>query len=194
MKLTKKELNLQFTEIYIEFKPKVFNYLYLKLRNIHNAEDVTTDVFIKVNRLLPTYDIKISGLSTWIGKISYSALVDFVRKNKIYRNNYMAVSDFKNIDFKNGDDKIFEFVNPEKTDIVENQELKDRLVMAFHKLKPNYRKIATLYFISDYKYKEISELLDMKLGTVKAMISRCREMLKTELNDLYSTAKKQLVT
>ena len=188
LQIEKNELKI--ADVYIEFKQIVFNYLYWKLRNYHNAEDVTSLVFKKINRLLSTFDINLSTLSTWINIITNSVLIDYVRKNKIRRDNYMVVSDFTNVEGENS----FEFISTEKTNIVENQELKDRLVTAFRKLKPNYRKIATLYFIREYKYKEISELLDIKLGTVKAMISRCREMLKTELNDLYSTAKKQVVS
>ena len=185
-----KNNELQIADVYDEFMSTVFNFLYWKLRDFHNAEDVTSLVFKKINRLLPSFDINISALSTWIQMITNSVLIDYVRKNKIHRDNYMAVSDFTNAEGEN----YFEFVSTEKTDVVENQELKDRLVMAFRKLKPSYRKIATLYFIREYKYKEISELLDIKLGTVKAMISRCREMLRNELNDLYSTAKKQVVS
>jgi len=171
--------------IFSEYQTQVFNYVNWKLGNQHDAEDVTQAVFIKVNRLLKTFNADLSAFPTWLRNITNSVLIDFIRTN--HSEKYKAVSDFVNSEGNNN----FQFANPEKADqIMENTELSERLDGAFYNLNPEYRRIATMYFVHEYKYEEIAEILKIKLGTVKGMISRSREMLKNELKDLHKVKAK----
>ena len=45
------------------------------------------------------------------------------------------------------------------------------------KLKPRYRTLVELRYFKEYSYEEISEELDLPLGTVKAQLFRAREFL-----------------
>jgi RNA polymerase sigma-70 factor (ECF subfamily) len=169
-------------QIYREFQKSILNFVYLRINNMEDAEDLTQKIFMKANRLLHTYNPETSAVSTWLYKITTTSIVDYFRTN--HQDKYKAVSDFVNQD----GDAAFQFESPAKADkLMEAEEIKNRLVKAFRKLKPDYRKVAIYYFFREYKYEEIAEQFDMKLGTVKAMISRCREMLKSELRDLYAT-------
>ena len=168
------------TQIFNEYHRSILNFVFLRINNLEDAEDLTQKIFIKADRLLHTYNSNEGAISTWLYKITSTAIIDYFRTN--HQDKYKAVSDFVNA---NGD-PAFQFEAPEKNDtILENKELKERLVKAFRKLKPDYRKVATYYFFREYKYEEIADEFGMKLGTVKGMISRCREMLKTELGDLH---------
>ena len=72
---------------------------------------------------------------------------------------------------------------------MDNVDKSEKIVKAFENLKPNYRKIAELYFIEDKQYNEIADICNIPLGTVKGMISRCREMLQSELKDVYGVKR-----
>ena len=173
-------------EVYSEYYNSILNFVFLRLNNIHEAEDLTSKIFEKANRLIESYTADRGAVSTWLYKITTTQIVDYFRTN--HQDKYKAVSDFVN---ENGDCS-FQFENPEKADqIMENQELRKRLLKSFRDLKPDYRKVATMYFIREYKYEEIAEKLKMKIGTVKGMISRSREMLKNELKDLHKVKAKQ---
>ena len=45
------------------------------------------------------------------------------------------------------------------------------------KLKPRYRKLIELRYFKEYSYEEISDELNLPLGTVKAQLFRARELL-----------------
>ena len=172
------------TQIFNEYHRSILNFVFLRINNLQDAEDLTQEIFAKANRLLPTYSPKRGEVSTWLYKITTTAIIDYFRTNP--QDKYKAVSDFVN---ENGD-AAFQFEAPEKCDkILENKELSERLDKAFYNLKPEYRKVATMYFIHEQRYEEIADALDIKLGTVKGMLSRCREMLKTELKDLHKVQK-----
>jgi len=131
------------------------------------------------------FDAEKSALPSWVRTVTNSVVLDYFKTN--HQDKYKAVSDFVAQDGS----EIFQFngvaKSPDK--LMENDELKERLLKAFRGLKPKYRKIATLYFIREYEYTEISEMLNVPMGTVKGMISRARVKLQKELDGLYILKK-----
>ena len=53
-------------KIYLEYREKVFRYVRGKVRNLADAEDVTSEIFLKVQASLESYDEEKATLSTWI--------------------------------------------------------------------------------------------------------------------------------
>jgi RNA polymerase sigma factor (sigma-70 family) len=115
-------------------------------------------------------------------------IIDFIRTQHI---DYKCVSDFVNPE--SGEEK-FDFVSGSSSEAnfrVENSEMHRKIRKALRNLKPQYKKIALLYFVQDLKYEEIAEICNVPIGTVKGMISRCREQLESELKGLYFCRRKQ---
>ena len=50
---------------------------------------------------------------------------------------------------------------------------------ALMKVRPDYREILYLYYVEEYRVKEIAGILDKNPNTVKVMLKRGREMLKS---------------
>jgi len=165
----------EFNRMYADNKESVFNYINWKINNIHNAEDLTIEVFRKAHK---TYDVnKVKGeLSTWLRTICNTVIIDFFRTD--HSDKYQAVSDFVNAE----GDETFQFASDSSADTnMLNDELRAKLAGAFRSLKPKYRKIAMLYFVKEKKYDEIAEMCNVPMGTVKGMINRSREMLQAQL-------------
>jgi RNA polymerase sigma-70 factor (ECF subfamily) len=174
------ELSTEMDEIYRKYYPNILNLIRIKIGNLQDAEDITTEIFIKIARFIHTFNDDLALFPTWVYNVSMSVLRDWLRTN--HQKKYPLTSTF--ID-KDGN-QTFNFKSFEKTDdLVLKSEINERIIKAFRNLKSNYRKIAILFFIRDLNYNEISIELNLPIGTVKGMISRCRKMLKTELNDLY---------
>ena len=53
-------------KIYLEYREKVFRYVRGKVSNLADAEDVTSEIFLKVQTSLDSYDEEKATLSTWI--------------------------------------------------------------------------------------------------------------------------------
>jgi RNA polymerase sigma-70 factor, ECF subfamily len=60
----------------------------------------------------------------------------------------------------------------------------DRVGEALDRLPEEYRAVATLYFIDDFAYQQIAEVLDCPIGTVRSRLHRARRMLQKELWDI----------
>lgn len=180
------ERQSEVVEIHSKFHDQITTQVGYVIRNQFDAEDIIQAVYIKIARFLDTFKSDLSALPTWVYNVTDSVIKDWFRTN--HSEHYQQVSAFVDED----GNPTFNFTTPDRADsMVENDELKQRMLKAFRELKPKYRKIAVMYFVRELEYLEISEELNVPLGTVKGMISRCREMLKTELNDLYKVKKKK---
>ena len=178
----------EFNAMYLDNKDEVFSYINWKVGNIHNAEDLTADVFNKAYRLIYTDKIEHrfnpakSNIKTWLRTIANCAIIDNSRTDINKR--FQCVSDFVNSE----GDETFQFVASKTANAdfeLENNILKERLSSAFSNLKPKYKRIAEIYFLQEKNYNEIVEILNVPIGTVKGMINRVREMLQGDLKGLY---------
>jgi RNA polymerase sigma factor (sigma-70 family) len=170
------------TEIFNAYHKLVFGQVMKMVKNYHDAQDVTQNVFRKIVSLnskdSTRFDDEKSAIGTWVRTIVVSVVLDFFKTN--HQDRFMQVSDYVN---REGDE-FFQFEipsnkTPEK--IMIEDEMKQRRLKAFRGLKPKYREIAELYFENEYSYKEIADELDIPIGTVKGMLSRARKELQKEL-------------
>jgi len=180
--------NLNFTVmtiemIYDKFYSQVFNAVRTMVTNVHDAEEVTADVFVKVNRLLHTFDESKSAFTTWLYTITRSVILDFFKTN--HQDRFKAVSDFMT---KDGNDVFTFHTNERADDLVREKEMQAEIAKAFRSLKPKYRKVATLFFLREQSHAEIAEVMDIPLGSVKGMINRCRATLQEQLQSVYRMA------
>ena len=177
-------------KVYKQYSAQVFGFLNYALGNHHDAEEATNDVFLKIARLQENpetrFNKNLSAFPSYLHTVTDSVMKDAIRTN--HQKHYKAVSDFADADGKS----FFEFLSSEKADkLMERKEVRARIEKAINGLKPNYNEVARLHFVEELKYREIAVELNMKEGTVKGMVSRCREMLKTELKDIYIVQKKK---
>ena len=68
--------------VYLDYRDKVRRYISGKVRNIHDIEDLTSDVFVKVYENLEKFDGEKGSVSTWVYTITRNTVIDFYRTNK----------------------------------------------------------------------------------------------------------------
>ncbi len=147
-----------------------------KILDEHEAYDAAQEVCIKVWKQIDKFEEK-SKFSTWVYRITTNQCLDIIRKKK----NKKVVS----INQINSDDENWELeiadttVNIEKQ--IEDAERNKVLKMALDELKTEYKEIIILRDIQNLSYDEISNNLDISLGTVKSRLSRARNTLKNIL-------------
>jgi len=143
------------------------------------ADDLVQESFIKAFRSLSRYNPKYA-FTTWLCKIVSNHCLDHLRRRKI-----RAFSLDEPIAGPNG------AIKREIPDWTLNPEWlfarKQRMIsidQAIDSLPPRYRKVIVLRHKEDRSYEEISKILGIPLGTVKAQIFRARELLKKKLKGL----------
>ena len=81
---------------------------------------------------------------------------------------------------------IVESSDESPEEYVEHRELGSQIERAIGQLRPEYRTAILLRHVEGYAYDEISEIMDLPLGTVKTYLHRARGELKELLAHLAS--------
>ena len=68
--------------LYAEYAEKVNRYVSGKVMNRHDAEDIVSDIFLKVYRAFDTFDGERSSVSTWIYTIARNTVTDYYRRQR----------------------------------------------------------------------------------------------------------------
>ena len=159
------------------YRDPLFFMMKRMVQNIDDAEDLTIEVFGKAFKMLEKYAPKYA-FSTWLFKIASNHCIDFLRK----QNKHKMLSIDETIDDEDispGDLIKAETLDPEERMI---RDQKDSILQDFiKKLHPDYQEILKLKYFYGLSYLEISEELDIPLGTVKARLFRSKELLLTTI-------------
>ena len=170
---------LEFEQVYEKFQPKIHRYL-IRLIGSKEAEDLTQEVFIKVNNALHTFKNQ-SQLSTWVYQIATHAVIDRTRSRSFKQESTELYSQ-SDIDVI-ADHNTCSFKNPLLLeDQVVRGEMNECIKEFIAGLPENYRTVLTLSELEQFKTSEISVILGLSIGAVKIRLHRAKEKLKTELS------------
>ena len=161
-----------------KYKNSVYNLVIRMVRNSHEAEDLTQEAFIKAFNSLSSFNEEFA-FSTWLYKIATNNCIDFFRKRKL-----QTYSLDKPIQYKDSEIQ-HEIPDPDLTP-EKSIEASERSIIirdAINNLPEKYRKAIELRHSEEKSYEEISDILRLPLGTVKARIFRAREMLNKALKN-----------
>lgn len=157
-------------------KPLYFHVIKM-VKNHEQVEDLVQEAFMKAFKNLESYNTEYA-FSTWLYRITTNHTIDFLRKKKLN-----TTSIHKPIKTKSGEIAI-EISGQSQTDRdIIKKERKVIIHNAIRDLPEKYRLVIEMRHLEELSYQEISDNLDLPLGTVKAHIFRAREMLYKALID-----------
>ncbi|WP_059171541.1 RNA polymerase sigma factor SigW [Bacillus sp. FJAT-27445] len=165
-----------FAEIVELYKDKLFQLGYRMLGNRHEAEEIAQEAFIRAYVNIDKFNQEYK-FSTWLYRIATNLCIDRIRKKKpdYYLDAEMAGTEGLTLYSRIPSDSPL----PEKE--VEMLELQEAIQGEIVKLPEKYRSVIVLKYIEELSLNEISEILDLPLGTVKTRIHRGREALRKQL-------------
>jgi RNA polymerase sigma-70 factor (ECF subfamily) len=168
---------LDFNQIYKQYYKEIVSFVGFKIQDSMIAEEVVNDSFMKLYNNLSTFDVKKASLKTWLFTIVNNTVIDYYRKVK---KEHSKTSIDNTIEGK----RVYE-INDEGCngfDVMSNNDIKNNVLKAIGKLSnAGMKKVAILYFINDLSYEEISNELEIPLGSVKGFIHRIRIELQSSL-------------
>ncbi len=166
-----------YIELVNRYKDRLKNFAFYFMKDDEQAEDIVQDTFIKLYEKKDYYR-PIGKFSTWIYTITRNLANTELRKKK--RKNLVYLSHFKK---EKGDYELPADEQGFDKDY-ENEFLIKKIHEAIEKLPENYKSVIVLRDIQELSYDEITEIVQVPLGTVKSRINRARLQLKLELQHL----------
>jgi RNA polymerase sigma-70 factor, ECF subfamily len=156
-------------EIVTQHSARVYRLAYRLTGNPHDAEDLTQEVFVRVFRSLSSYTP--GTFEGWLHRITTNLFLDQARRKTKIRFDAFA---------EDAEGRI-----PSKASAPDSQYLDtqfdDDVEAALAQLPPDFRAAVVLCDIEGLTYDEISDVLGLKLGTVRSRIHRGRVMLRKTL-------------
>jgi RNA polymerase sigma-70 factor (ECF subfamily) len=170
---------LDFSNIYDEYHEKLLYYLQ-RMIGKDEAEDITQEVFVKINKGLKAFKGE-SSLSTWVYRIATNAALDRLH-SRAFRQNKQKVSLSGASDESESEVKDIDAQEKElsaEREAIRN-EMNECIREFVDKLPENYRTVIILSELKDLKNQEIAEILGISIDAVKIRLHRARIRLKEE--------------
>jgi RNA polymerase sigma-70 factor (ECF subfamily) len=160
-----------FEELVRRYQRPITGYVYRMLNNYDASLDVTQEVFIKVYNSLDKYSSEYK-FSTWLYRIAHNAAIDWMRRNSVVQ---------QSLEAENADGAYqlqIESPQPTPEQDRERSEWRTEIESVVKCLPTVYRELILLRHTQDLSYDEISEVMNLPLGTVKNRLFRAREMMR----------------
>lgn len=147
--------NLTYEEAVRKYSDTVTGICVMRLQNMADAEDCYQNVFVKLYYKSPEFEND-DHFKAWLIRVAIHECTSYMRKMR------------RQIPT--------ETLHNEKTDI--DYDSRD-ISWALMKTPPKYRDVLYLHYCEQYKVKEIAEILKTKENTVKSLLKRGREILRS---------------
>lgn len=158
-------------ERFEQFYPKVYNFLYYRVSNPADAEDLVNAAFERAYISRHQFDESKGSFSTWLFSIARNILIDHHRTHS--RHATWVESDSLSPDL------VTAGPTPE-TQLVQ-QEMVAAMLESLARLGERDQEIISLKFAGRLKNKEIGEILGMKEKTVSVALLRAMRRLRQQM-------------
>ncbi|MBC8048438.1 MAG: sigma-70 family RNA polymerase sigma factor [Fimbriimonadaceae bacterium] len=143
--------------LYERYSGALYGVICRIVNDDHIAEDILQEAFVKIWNNAESYDKSKGRLFTWMLNICRNASIDKMR-SKGYKSK-KKTSGEEAIDHQ-ADNNLYNDIRPETIGIKE----------IVNKLKPEWKVIVDLIYFNGYTHQEVSEELNIPLGTVKTRL------------------------
>ena len=146
-------------QLFEQYSPKMLGVCRQYVKDLHHAEDLLLQGFLKVFTNLHKFKHE-GSFEGWIRRVMVNTCISYLRKK-----NLVDLSD---------EDFIF---NQEATESLENTSVED-IQKLIDKLPDGYKMVFNLFAIEGYKHSEISEKLGISVSTSKSQLFKARKLLQ----------------
>lgn len=158
-------------KLFNHFSVLIFRFLMARTLNRALSEDLTQEVFLRVVAHIESFDDKKGDFSVWIWKITRNILIDYFRAKKeiLSLEEKQEISEEKQENHRS-------FGNFENR--IENKLRMEKILEEIKKFSEEDREIFTLFYLSDMRYKEISQIIGKSEGALRVAVHRLTKKIK----------------
>lgn len=149
-------------QVYRDYKNKVFGYIYNRIHDHAVAEELTSDVFVKVVANIDRYDPEKASVSTWVFVITRNTLIEHYRKRR-------ETEDIDGLEIPVTDEPIDRIVMEEQQELV---------AKALLELPEKMRDIIVARYYYGFRFSKIGEMMEMTEANARVTHSRALAKLR----------------
>lgn len=157
-----------FGQLYDEYIDKMYRFIFFKVGTKEEAEDLTSDVFLKAwHYLTDERHVNVRSFSGLLYTIARSTLIDFYRKkSKRQEFDLEQIPDIQLVQEDHGLTAI--------TDTIDVKEI----LVAIKTMKQNYQEVILLRYMDDLSISEIAEIIGKNNTATRVLLHRALKLLQ----------------
>jgi RNA polymerase sigma-70 factor (ECF subfamily) len=167
-----------FEQVYDFYVSRIFRFIFLKIGNKENAEDLTSETFMRFWAYVRKEKINRESAEPILYKIARNLIIDFYRKKEIIT---MQI-----------DEAIANQISDEQQNFINrmiNREEIREIMDALKEIKDEYQEIIILRFVEELGIDEIAEITGKSKGSVRVLSHRAlkslEKVMKLKENKLF---------
>ena len=153
------------------YEAKLLRYGRKFLPRAEDIQDIVQDVFESAFRNIKSFDAS-RRFSPWMFRIAHNAFVNGLRGHS---RNPLTMIDFDTMLAHHVEEAPVDFER-------EQRDMREMIEKGLGELSPKAREILVLFYLEEFSYQEIADILQVPMGTVGVRLKRARESLK----DIYA--------
>ncbi len=159
-----------FGQLYERYVDRIFNYVYYRTGNLHDAEDLTARVFQRAMNHIQNYTDRGVPFSAWLYRIAHNLVANWHRDRS--RRQEIPLNDIPVLPSKGE--------HPETT-LVHSEEQED-LLRLIRRLPPDRQHLLILKFLENLSNAEIGQIMGRSEGAVKSLYHRTLLALRDQIS------------
>jgi RNA polymerase sigma-70 factor, ECF subfamily len=171
------DLDRHFKQLVLVYQHRLYAFALRQVGNSLDAEDIVQEAFIRAYYALGDYPeerVQALKLQPWLFKITLNVFYSRLRTARLPQVPLDISEESMHLEIEND--------RREQPEVVlENSERIHELETLVCTLPQQYREVINLYYFEDLSYREIAELLNQPLGTVKSSLHRGTRLLRKTL-------------
>jgi RNA polymerase sigma-70 factor (ECF subfamily) len=155
-------------ELYLLHFDRIYSYLHMSVGNRHDAEDLTTQVFVKMLESIAKFRWRSAPFSAWLFRIAHNLAMDHFRANKRWQ----------------PEEEVPE-PDPGEGSAAEEEALesigRQSMLELIQNLSHEQQQVLTLKFVFNFSNGEAATILDKTEGAIKSLQHRALASLQRQL-------------
>jgi RNA polymerase sigma-70 factor (ECF subfamily) len=154
--------------LYETYYPKIYNYSFMQLGDVHTAEDLASDVMLKMIESIHSFKFRGLPFGAWVFRIARNRLIDLHRRRK--RRGEVDLSETLTT----------ALANPQA--LAERALERGQLQVALKHLTDEQRQVIVLKFIEGYDNRSVGKIMGRSEGAIKSLQHRALGALRRILH------------
>jgi RNA polymerase sigma-70 factor (ECF subfamily) len=155
-------------ELYLIHFDRIYSYLHVTVGNRHDAEDLTTQTFLKMLESIGRFRWQSAPFSAWLFRIAHNLAMDHFRARRRWQ----------------PEEEVPEPIGSEEpsAELAAMQSIgRQSMLELIEKLSPEQQQVLTLKFVFNFPNADVAKILDKTEGAIKSLQHRALASLQKQI-------------
>jgi RNA polymerase sigma-70 factor (ECF subfamily) len=155
-------------ELYLLHFDRIYSYLHMSVGNRHDAEDLTTQTFLKMLESIGKFQWQSAPFSAWLFRIAHNLAMDHFRANRRWQPEEDVPEPAGAEERSAEEEALYEIGRQSMLELIE-------------KLSPEQQQVLTLKFVFNFPNAEVATILGKTEGAIKSLQHRALVSLQKQI-------------